>query len=70
MKHLAFAAAVFITLATGALPARADRAAAESLYLEGNKLFNDNQFLEAIEKFTKSIEADPGWELRAKARLA
>ena len=66
MKLLAVAAAVLITLATGALPARADRAAAESLYLEGNKLFNDNLYLEAIEKFTKSIEADPTYA-RARA---
>ncbi|MEK7469921.1 MAG: hypothetical protein AAB074_21340 [Planctomycetota bacterium] len=66
MKHLALAAAVLVSLATCALPARADRAAAERLYLEGNKLFNENLHLEAIEKFTQSIEADPTYA-RARA---
>jgi tetratricopeptide (TPR) repeat protein len=66
MKRLAVAAAAFIAFATGALPARADRAEAERFYLEGNKLFNDRQYPEAIEKFTKSIEADPTYA-RARA---
>lgn len=41
-------------------PSTADRAAAETLYEEGRKLFNANQFPEACGKFEESQRLDPG----------